>query len=180
LFFEKEITMTRKSTAAFFAILFVFILACNFVTQPIQDVQNLAGTAESFATALPLETLQALASAIPVETLSAASTTVSQFGNMFDPQGTPVSEWNGIPIMPQATAGQEFDTGNYSFRFTGTVKDANDFYTAELANLGWSTTVTMPGDEQGGLLVMQKDGSILTVTITNMNDGSIVVLLTLV
>ena len=172
--------MTRKSTAAFFAILLVFILACNFVTQPIQDAQNLAGTAQSFATTLPIETLQALASAIPVETLNALPTTISEFGNFFDPQGTPVAEWNGIPIMPQATAGQEFDSGNYSFRFTGTVKEANDFYTAALTNAGWSTTVTMPGDEQGGLLVFQKDSSILTATITNMNDGSIVVLLTLV
>ena len=172
--------MTRRSTAAFFAVLFVFILACNFVTQPIEDVQNFAGTAESFATALPIETLQALASAVPVETIRAASTTVSQFGNMFDPQGTPVSEWNGIPIMSQATAGQEFDGGNYSFRFSGTVKDASDFYTAELANAGWSTTMTMPGDENGGLLVYQKDSSILTVTVTNQNDGTIVVLLTLV
>lgn len=171
--------MTRKSTAAFFAILLVFVLACNFVTQPIQDAQDLAETAESFATALPLETLQALASAIPVETLGALPTTISEFGNFFDPQGTPVAEWNGIPIMPQATAGQEFDSGNYSFRFSGTVKDASDFYTAALETAGWSTMMTMPGDEQGGLLVMQKDNSILTVTITNMNDGSIVVLLTL-
>ena len=171
--------MTRKSTAAFLAVLFVFIMACNMISQPLQDVQNVAGTAEALATAMPFETLQALASAIPVETLGAVSTTVSQFGNMFDPQGTPVAEWNGIPIMSQATAGQEFEGGNYSFRYTGVVKDANDFYTAELANLGWSTTMTMPGDEQGGLLVLQKDNNFLTVTITNMNDGTIVVLLTL-
>jgi hypothetical protein len=171
--------MTRKSTAAFLAILFVFILACNFVTEPISDAQNLASTAQSFASAMPLETLQSLASAIPVETLSAVSTTVSQFGNMFDPQGTPATEWNEIPIMPQATAGQEFEGGNYSFRFTGTVKDAADFYAAELPTAGWSTTMTMPGDENGGLLVFQKDSNILSVTITNMNDGTIVVLLTL-
>jgi predicted 3-demethylubiquinone-9 3-methyltransferase (glyoxalase superfamily) len=81
--------------------------------------------------------------------------------------------------MPQATAGQEFDTGNYSFRFTGTVKDAVDFYNDTLAKAGWSTMMTIPGDEQGGLLVYQKDNQILTVTVTNMSDGSIVVLLTL-
>ena len=171
--------MTRKSTAVFFAVLLVFVLACNMISQPIRDVQNIAGTAESIATAMPFETLQALASAIPVETLGAVSTTVSQFGNMLDPQGTPATEWNGIPIMSQATAGQEFDGGNYSFRYTGAVKDASDFYTAELANLGWSSMMTMPVDENGALLVYQKDNNILTVTVTNKNDGSIVVLLTL-
>jgi hypothetical protein len=166
--------MTRKSIAAFFAVLFVFILACNFVTQPIQDVQNLAGTAESFAT-----DAVGLATAIPFETLGALPTQFSEFANYFDPQGTPAVEWNGIPIMPQATAGQEFDSGNYSFRFNGAVKDAVDFYNNALVNAGWSTLMTMPGDEQGGLLVFQKEDGILTVTVTNMNDGSIVVLLTL-
>lgn len=165
--------MTRRSTAAFFAVLLVFVLACNLVTQPIRDVQNIAGTAESFATALPLETLQALASAIPVETLAALPTTISEIGNYFDPQGTPVAEWNGIPIMPQATAGQEFDPSNYSFKYTGTTKDATDFYSDALGQGGWSPMVTST-DDQGALLVYQKDDKFLTLTVTTVEGGIVV------
>ncbi|MBV6451588.1 MAG: hypothetical protein MHPDNHAH_02332 [Anaerolineales bacterium] len=172
--------MARKSLAAFLAVLFVFILACNVITKPIDDVKNIAGTAESLATALPFETLQALATTVPIQTLEALPTEFSEFGNYFDPQGTPVAVWNEIPIMPQATAGQEFDTSNYSFRFTGVVKEATDFYTSGLEAAGWSSMMTMGGgDEQGALLLYQKDDKILTVTITNQNDGTVVVLLTL-
>ena len=167
--------MTRKSTAAFLAVLLVFILACNFVTQPIQDVQNIAGTAESFATALPFETLQALASAIPAETLSALPTTISEFGNMFDPQGTPATEWNGIPIMSQATAGQEFDVDNYSFKYPGTPKDAIDFYSAELVKLGWTSTLTAADPSAGGLLSFSKESQSLNVTIATVDNGSVIV-----
>ena len=172
--------MSRSYKFVLFAIAAIFVLACNFVTQPIRDVQDIAGTAESFATAMPFETLQALGTAFPIETLGALPTQLSQFGNFFDPQGTPAAEWNGIPIMPQATAGQEFDTANYSFRYSGTVKEASDFYSADaLGAVGWSPMINMGGDEQSALLIYQKDDHIITFTITNMNDGSIVVLLTL-
>jgi len=165
--------------------LIVFVLACNFVTQPIEDVQNLAGTAQSFATTLPVETLQALASAIPAETLQALPSMAptleafaTDFGNFFNPQGTPVTEWNGIPIMPQATAGQEFDSTTYSFKAQVTVKEAQDFYNAQLTNLGWTQSFSLPGEGAGAIMVFQKEDKILTITITSQ-EGSSVVLLTL-
>lgn len=186
--------MTRLNKFLSLTLVIVFILACNTVTQPISDAQNLAGTAESFASALPIETLQALASEIPVETLqalpSAAPTfeaiasSLPDFGQMFDPQGTPVSEWNGIPIMSQATAGQDFtdttaDIKTYSFKVDATVKEASDFYEQELPKLGWDTSgFNMPGNDTMAVLVYQKDNDILTVTITDTN-GSVVVMLTM-
>jgi hypothetical protein len=182
--------MTRLNKILSLTLVIVFILACNTVTQPISDAQNLAGTAQSFASALPMETLQALASEIPVETLralpSAAPTfeaiasSLPDFGNMFNPQGTPLSEWNGIPIMAQATAGQEFpDTKTYSFKVDAKVKEANDFYEQELPKLGWDTSgFNMPGNDTMAVLVYQKGNDILTVTITDTN-GSVVVMLTM-
>src|SRR5215212_6901044 len=111
--------MTRLSKILSFIVVLVFLLACNMVTQPLNDAQNLAQTAQAVASSIPLETLQAvpsaIASVIPQETLQALPSAMptiealaTNFGNMFDPQGTPVQEWKGIPIMPQASAGQEF------------------------------------------------------------------------
>jgi hypothetical protein len=175
---EKEITMSRPSKFLFVLTLIVFVLACNTVTQPIKDVQNGVGTVQSVASSLPIETIQALATNLPVETLQAVSSAMPNFGEMFNPQGTPVKEWNGIPIMTQATAGQEFpDAKSYSFKATATVKEAEDFYKDELVKLGWSSTVTMPSTDQGAVLFYSKDSSVLTVTITAQNDA-IVVLLT--
>src|SRR5215204_6034496 len=122
---EKEIYMSRLSKSLLLVTLIVFILACNTVTKPFNDAQNGIETVQSLATALPLETLQAVSSAMP------------NFGDMFNPQGEPVSEWNGIPVMSQATAGQEFAESNtYSFRADATVKTATDFYNEVMVNAG--------------------------------------------
>ena len=171
--------MSRLSKFLLLFTLFVFILACNTVTKPITDVQNIASTAESFASAMPLETLQSFATNMPIQTLESVASQMPDFGNMFNPQGEPVSEWNGIPVMSQATAGQEFaDTKTYSFKADATVKEAQDFYNDAMGKAGWSPMISMPSDANGAILVFQKDGKAATITITSQ-DNSIVVLLTL-
>ena len=170
--------MSRLTKYLSLSLLILFILACSTVTQPIKDAQNLAGTAQSFATTLPVETLKALATQMPVETLQALSTQIPDF-ECTNPQGTPVSEWKGIPIMPQATAGQECpDTSSYSFKVDATVKDAQDFYNAQLVNMGWSSSFSMPGNDSIVILAFQKDNDVLTLAITNLN-GSVMILLTM-
>ena len=185
--------MSRLSKILSLMVLLVFLLACNFVTQPFNEAQNLAQTAQALGTTIPIETLQALpsaiASVIPRETLEALPSTVPtiqalasslpDFGNMFNPQGTPVQEWRGIPILPQATAGQEFSENNtYSFKANVTAKEVQDFYNEKLAALGWSQPFSLPIESQGGLLVFQKEQSSLAITIT-VTEGSAVVLLVL-
>ena len=170
--------MSRFARFLSLSLLVIFILACNMVTQPIKDVQNIAGTAESFATAMPVETLKAIASQLPISTLEALPSVIPEIQGYLNPQGTPVSEWNGIPIMSQATAGQEFtDTHTYSFKVDATVKDVQDFYTTKLQDLGWSTFLNMPGNDSGGAQIFQKENSVLTVTVTSVN-GSLIVILT--
>ena len=170
--------MSRLSKYVLILTVIVFILACNTITKPFNDAQDAVETVQSFATAMPLETIQSFATNMPVETLQAVSSALPNFGDMFNPQGEPVAEWNGIPIMSQATAGQEHDANNYSFKFTGTAKEASDFYNNNTMNgLGWSPMFSMPGDENGALLVFQKNNGILTITVTT-TDGNTVVLMT--
>ncbi len=160
--------MSRLFKVSMFAMVLVFLLACSLVTNPINDVKNTASTAQAIVT-----DVSNLATTIPFSTLEALPSEIAQIGNYFDPQGTPVSEWNGIPIMPQATAGQEFDANNYSFKFTGTAKDASDFYNSNLGNAGWSPMVTT-SDEQGALLVYSQGDKFLTVTVSSVEDGIVV------
>jgi hypothetical protein len=183
--FGKEPYMSRLSKFLIVLGLIVFVLACNLVTQPIKDVQNIAGTAQSFATSLPVETLQALASAIPAETLQAFPSMAptleafaTEFGGLYNPQGTPVTNWNGIPVMPQATSGQEFDSTTYSFKASATATEAQEFYKAQLTGLGWTEAFSMPAGAEAALMLFQKDDKTLTITIAPA-EGSIVVLLTL-
>jgi len=119
---------------------------------------------------LPVETFEAIASDIP---------DLENF-NFFDPQGEPVAEWNGIPIMSQATAGQEFlDSNTYSFKVDGTPQDVQEFYSGQLADLGWETVLNLPIGNDGGILSYSKESNFLTVTISNI-DGTVVVVLSLV
>jgi len=175
--------MSRVSRFLFGFVLIVFLLACNFVTQPIRDVQDIAGTAQDFAetaqaltTNIPVETFQALPSLAP--TIEALASALPDFGNLFNPQGTPVAVWNEIPIMPQATAGQEVDATNYSFKATATVQEAQDFYNAQLPGLGWSSSFSLPGDANIAFMTFQKEGRTLNITITAA-ESEIVVILTL-
>ena len=178
--------MSRLSKLIMVLGLILFVLACNFATQPIEDVQNIAGTAQSLASAIPIETLQALPSAIPVETLQALASAVptlqalaTVFGDVTNPQGTPVQEWNGIPIMPQATVGQEFsDTNTYSFKANVTTTEVQDFYSEQLTALGWSQLFSVPVEAEGGLLTFQKDSSTLLITLS-ASEGTATVILTL-
>ena len=178
--------MLRLSKFLMVSAVVLFVLACNFVTQPVKDVQNLAGTAEAIGSAIPIQTLQALPSALPMETLEALPSVAptiealaTDFGDFLNPQGTPAQEWKGIPIMPQATAGQEFSERNtYSFKAPVTVKEVQDFYNQKLTALGWSQPFTLPGGAEGGIMTFQKDNSTLVVTITS-SDKSVVVLLTM-
>jgi len=178
--------MSRLSKVLSISVVVVFVLACNFVTQPIDDVQNLAQTAQALGTTIPIETLQALPSLIPAETLQALPSAfptiealATAFGDVLNPQGTPVQEWNGIPIMPQATAGQEFSENNtYSFKGAMTVQEVQDFYSEQLTALGWNQPFSLPMEAEGGIIVFQKDNSTLTIAVTSA-EGSTVVILTL-
>lgn len=178
--------MSRLNKSLSITILVLFVLACNFVTEPIRDVQNVAETAQSFASALPVETLQALASQVasqvPIETLQALPSAVpsleafaTQFGSIFDPQGTPVQVWREIPIMPQATAGQEFDGETYSFKVNATSQEVQDFYTAELPKLGWEA-LSMPTQGDAMLMVFSKGSNILTITVAPAQSEMVVLL----
>lgn len=179
--------MSRLNKFISLTILVLFVLACNFVTEPIRDVQNVAGTAQSIASALPMETLQALASQVasqvPVETLQALPSAVptieafaTEFGDLFNPQGTPVQVWREIPIMPQATAGQEFDGGNYSFKVNVTSKEVQDYYNAELPKLGWAEfSAPVQGDTV--VMIFSKGSNILTINITSSETETLVWLL---
>ena len=179
--------MSRLNKLISITILVLFILACNFVTEPISDVQNIAGTAQSIASALPMETLQALASQVasqvPVETFQALPSAVpsleafaTEFGDLFNPQGTPVQVWREIPILPQATAGQEFEGGNYSFKVNATSKEVQDYYNAELPKLGWEELST-PTQGDTVVMIFSKGNNILTINVTASESETLVWLL---
>jgi len=140
-------------------------LACGLITTPIRDAKNIASTAEAMASANPLQTLEALPSAMP------------DVGQYLDPVGTPDAQWNEIPIMPQASSGQQFSESVYSFKVDASVDDVQNFYKDGLTTLGWSQELSAQGGSDGGLMFFTKDTSLLTITISSADQGGLVVVL---
>lgn len=183
--------MSRFTKYVALAAIVLFVLACNAVTQPFNQAKDIAGTAQSIATAMPIQTFQSLATQFATEipagtlealpsalpSLEALATNMPNIQGFMNPTSAPVSEWKGIPVMPQATAGQEdTNSSTYTYKADATVKDAQDFYTTQLKNLGWTSSMNIPGDSNGSIQIYNKDNNILTVTVIE-TEGKILVIL---
>lgn len=152
--------MSQVSRIAFISCLAAAVLACGLITSPISGVQNLASTAEALATAIP--------SGIP---------NVPDVTAYLNPTGAPVSDWNNIPIMAQATAGEEFNKGTYSYKI-GTVSqaDVQTFYTDKLKALGWSSAFSAGTGTEGAVMIFSKDSNILMITVAKSDQDNVVLL----
>jgi len=168
--------MSRYYRFALVIVLAAATLACGLITNPINNARNTAGTVEALASAIPVGTLEALPSAFP--SLEALGSAMPTFEGLFNPTGEPVAVWNDIPIMPQATAGNEAGGGNYSFRAPVSLDDVRTFYNDQLKALGWTQMMSLPSSSEAAILLFTKDQGVLTVTATAQGD-EVVVLLTL-
>lgn len=152
--------MSQLSRIAFISILVAASLACGLTSIPFSGVQNLAATAEAMATALP--------SSMPK---------IPDVPGYANPSGAPASEWNGIPIMPQAIVGQEFDKSTYGFKMgTVTQADVQAFYMDKLKALGWTSQFNV-GAGPGAIMTFTKASSSLTVAITKSDKDTSVMLI---
>jgi len=77
----------------------------------------------------------------------------------------PLTNWNGIPIMPQATAGQEVEHDRYSFQVPVDSGKIESFYNEALKSLGWN-----PVDHQWLGTEYTKDKRTLLVTYAPNSD----------
>ena len=64
-----------------------------------------------------------------------------------NPVGTPLKEWHNIPILAQATAGQEYTANIYSYRAAVDLAGALQFYKSKAQALGF---IMAPGSGHGG------------------------------
>jgi hypothetical protein len=89
------------------------------------------------------------------------------------PEGQPAAEWNGIPIMPNAIAG-EGDEESYVFTVKATPQQVQEYYQLELGKLGWQLSVTGDGDSS---LMMFTNNASVTLTISLITKGDEVLVL---
>lgn len=84
------------------------------------------------------------------------------------PAGTPLTEWNTIPIMPGALAAEE--TGNtYLFTTPASLAEIKAYYLEQLPNAGWRQLSEGEGPDHL-TLVFEKDGAQLHFTLNFLAD----------
>ena len=86
--------------------------------------------------------------------------------------------WHGIPIMPQATAGEETAGGDqYTYSVEATYEQALEFYEREMARAGWQ--LTGRGTNGGFMLMYEKDGASATIGTMGRTGGMVRVFVSL-
>ena len=159
----------------------LFMLACQVISRPIQQVEETAGTAAAIATQagqLVTKVSELVTDFPPIETILPDPSALPDIpGNIDEPKSPPLSEWNSIPVMPQASAGDESD-GMYVYKITSTLEEIQDFYKAKLPDLGWESSFSMP-IAGTAILLYTKGEQVLSITIMPAEDGDTLVMITL-
>ena len=92
------------------------------------------------------------------------------------PTGEPVVEWSGLPIMPQAIAGDEGE-GSYYFTVEATFEEVETFYESEMQLLGWNLLGVGEGENGALLMIFQKGDAVASVSILLLNESTVYVFL---
>ena len=159
----------------------LFILACQTISRPVQQAQDAAGTAAALATQagdFVTQVSDFATNVVPIETLFPDPSALTGIpDNPFDPQSPPLAEWKGIPIMSQATAGEETE-GMYVYKIAAATQEIQDFYKAQLPGLGWEESFSMPM-EGTAILLYAKGNQVLSITIMPTEGSDTIVMITL-
>jgi len=134
-------------------------LACSLVSQaapPTQTAIPPSDTPVFTATSAPSDTPVSTDTAQPSDTPTPSTPTINPalvlltqmvgtefaqlgpsahligFLNFYsNPTGTPLESWHDVPIMKEATAGQEFQADIYSYKAATTLQKATSFYASQ-------------------------------------------------
>ncbi len=104
-----------------------------------------------------------------------APTAMSDLLATLVPHGQPISEWNGIPIMSSALAGED-DADAYRFTTAASREQIEGFYNQELPKLGWERLGSSEGEAGAVIMIFSKDDGDISISIFPKKDIFIVMI----
>jgi hypothetical protein len=107
----------------------------------------------------PVPDSTATALALTYETLT------SKTSSDFNSTNKPLANWNGIPIMPRAIAGQQANNDTYTFKVLVDSGTIESYYSEKLKSLGWDLV-----DSRWQGMKFSKDKSVLLVIFVPATD----------
>jgi hypothetical protein len=87
-----------------------------------------------------------------------------------------MNEWNGIPIMTGALAGDERD-GMYRFTTLASREEIQAFYKRELSQRGWELTGTKEGNAGAVLFIFSTEEDTVSISILPNRDKLLVMII---
>jgi hypothetical protein len=159
--FQRE-GLVKKNIAASLLLLILFLTACS------NSIQTTPTTVATL-------TVTVVPTLIPTNT-SLPPTEKPETVSVLVPEGQPAAEWNGIPIMPDAIAG-EGDEESYVFTVKATPQQVQEYYQLELGKLGWQPFSTGEGNSSSLMLMFTNNASAtLTISVIAKGDEALVLL----
>jgi hypothetical protein len=139
-----------KIRRVFLLLCLLLITACSGTPTPLPPTEtpipSLTPTATETSTPQPTTT------STPTSTPAAAAGD----WKIADPVGEPLSEWKGIPIMPQAIAGEEGDS-TYFYMLDESPLDVYRYYLEVMSDWGWELFGLGEQREEGMTIVMPEN-----------------------
>jgi len=147
----------------------VGLTSCNTFAPKPTETPTATATSVATLTSTPKPTNTPTQTPVPPTETPAAP-------ELHMPSGKPSSNWNGIPIMPNALTGEGSSQG-YSFTVNSSSDEIQKFYEKELGKLGWNALASGQGSSNSILMIFIKDLSTISVSIIPQPDGVMYVLL---
>ncbi len=146
-------------------------LACNAATNLIvtPTAPKPAATRIPQPSAAPTTIFESTPEPLPTEFNLPDITAIPEIPGFGLPTDKPLSEWQGIPIMPGAIAGKD-DGASYTFTTEASASDVESFYINALEKLGWSRFGDSGGQADVSLLIFMKGSAALTLTAFPQGD----------
>jgi len=165
--------MSKTGKAMVFSVLLMTLASCNTLRpKPTETpIPTETSLPTSTNTPEPTNTPTNTPTKTPVPPTETASDPV-----LPTPSGKPASEWEGIPVMPNAIAG-EGDSKGYFFTIDAPLDEIQNYYEAELAKLGWNLMASGQGTTNTVMLIFINDTGPLSISIIPQSDGIMYVLI---
>lgn len=175
--------MTVKTTwSSIIPLVFVFLLSSckSQIELEPTETRTVTITASPTETTIPTstQTYTPEPTDTPVPTKTSTSTptfppptaTETEAGFLLPmPSNDPVMEWEGIPVKPDAIAGDE-DNGSYYYTVENTVEDVQLYYEQEMGKYGWSLFAVGQGNNDSLMLMFQKGAELVTISVFELDE----------
>lgn len=162
-------------TKQHFILIMILLSACGTIS--VEPTPTAIPTQIPSNTPAPTETATFIPTESPQPTQTVSPTATENVSAGLYPEGTPLGDWEGIPIMLQAITG-EGDAESYRFSIALSSDEVQKYYDEELAKLGWGIFAVGANDSGTGakIIFYKKNNELMTMSLIPLDNDLLLVM----